>query len=425
MEDLIHRVRDVLNRGDERPMEIREEILERFECPQCLNSDPRYFRKERGDIICLGANEVGCGTVVREHYTTEGDDLRTFADDDKTKDRVHRGSAPNRFLSASSNMATRLRTAPGADGRLARVARKVELQHNANERENTRMTRQSTKDEMKIAVWRQMDFVGDMMSLPRRALQGAKQRFAVYRDKMEHVNAKEAVVVACLLDAMWEYQVNEGRTLRLFKCKYCGLEFSVKRSVQDHDCPMRPAAKPEAKDVAVPTTDAPRWDTAQCVSWATGLAVQLGLRTAEVEQALGRLRDGLEGALARESKAKESRAAAAAQSLFISSSRGDRAKGGAAKTAGQVLLEVGVRKPLLAQLMNVRVSSTAAEKELVNALHAKLVDLANRASVHARRAEELEKQKRRVNLETVREEALRAKKLKLEGIAAGNGAASR
>ena len=52
----------------------------KYVCNVCGNRDQRKFLHEprAGDVVCLGADETGCGNVVEEHKLFEGNQFRKF-----------------------------------------------------------------------------------------------------------------------------------------------------------------------------------------------------------------------------------------------------------------------------------------------------------------------------------------------------------
>ncbi|KAH8052954.1 hypothetical protein JL721_10774 [Aureococcus anophagefferens] len=139
-------------------------VTPKYVCNVCGNRDQRKFLHEprAGDVVCLGADETGCGNVVEEHKMHEGAQYRKFEGED---DKSHHGPAPNRLYSAAHNMRTSMVPTGGAGGAAA--------------------------------------------SRLRQAYDAAL--FANFRDEKEYVQRYDAVLAACVVQAAEEAAEDEHR----------------------------------------------------------------------------------------------------------------------------------------------------------------------------------------------------------------------
>ena len=185
----------------------------KYVCDVCGNRDQRKFLHEprAGDVVCLGADETGCGNVVEEHKMHEGAQYRKFEGED---DKSHHGPAPNRLYSAAHNMRTSMVPTGGAGGaaasRLRQAYDAVELGL-SNLGSDEKRTRVGYKDQMKKRAFDQIVHVASNLELHASVVSRAQALFANFRDEKEYVQRYDAVLAACVVQAAEEAAEDEHR----------------------------------------------------------------------------------------------------------------------------------------------------------------------------------------------------------------------
>ena len=185
----------------------------KYVCNVCGNRDQRKFLHEprAGDVVCLGADETGCGNVVEEHKMHEGAQYRKFEGED---DKSHHGPAPNRLYSAAHNMRTSMVPTGGAGGaaasRLRQAYDAVELGL-SNLGSDEKRTRVGYKDQMKKRAFDQIVHVASNLELHASVVSRAQALFANFRDEKEYVQRYDAVLAACVVQAAEEAAEDEHR----------------------------------------------------------------------------------------------------------------------------------------------------------------------------------------------------------------------
>uniref|UniRef100_A0A7S3NKU5 Uncharacterized protein n=1 Tax=Aureoumbra lagunensis TaxID=44058 RepID=A0A7S3NKU5_9STRA len=198
-----------VNQHKAKPREfiVPPQVVSKYVCGRCGNRNQANFTHDQkgGDVICLGADGEGCGAIVEEHHMFEGNQHRKFEGEE---DKSHHGPAPNRLFSASHNMRTNLVAVAGAGAsraaRLRLCADQVELGLSNLGRKDERRTREGYKDAQKKRAFELISHVAMNLNIHQTVVERANELFAYYRDNKEILHRFNAVVAACLLQALEE-----------------------------------------------------------------------------------------------------------------------------------------------------------------------------------------------------------------------------
>lgn len=205
LDEMRETVREIKKQGE--VFEVPE-LAERLVCPVCGNRSQENFTHDArgGDVICLGTDGQGCGTVIEEHHRHEGPAFRKFEGEE---DKTHHGPAPNRLYSAQHNMRTSV-AATGLKGataaaRLRQTAEQVELGLSNLGRDDGG-TRVGYKDQQKKRAFQIIDDAAQNLSLHKQVADRAHELFATIRDDKEKLQRFYLVVAACLAQAADDIQ---------------------------------------------------------------------------------------------------------------------------------------------------------------------------------------------------------------------------
>ena len=165
----------------------------RIVCRGCGNSDPRTFIQDstQGDLICIGADGLGCGMVLEERCVEEGEFFRRFEGEE---DRNHHGPVSNPLFSQAWNSTTRCGT-----GALGSLMRRVDAASSSAARRTKHETREWYKDEHKKQSFALIDEIAVRESVTPQAVSHAKLTFAAWRDQKQRDTELPVVITACVL----------------------------------------------------------------------------------------------------------------------------------------------------------------------------------------------------------------------------------
>ena len=232
--------------------------------PGCRNDNPEFFQYDPkfAQLTC-----TRCGTVAAERLMEDKEWVRSF-DDDEADPSFH-GRPGDDNLSTSANLATSIDAGGGSRHsarQMQEIQRKAEMDYKRDVNSKERRTRESYKDEEKRRTFTVMEDIAEAIQLHESVLIRAKRMFAEYRDATEQLNNKWEVVAACMLisfrekmamdapvvkgDTSANKQTNSEEEYQIFKCKYCGDEFTLKRDKIYHqkECDKRPEAGSTAQN---------------------------------------------------------------------------------------------------------------------------------------------------------------------------------
>lgn len=213
-----------------------------WKCKGCETTDQRYFIEDikGGSTIC-----TACGVVTEDHKIFDGDWTRHFEDD--TEDKRQQGQAFNNLLNNKTNLNTRF--VRPSDGPCSGFAQLMETQGiidaGHSERGETRM---EYKDKQKLLVFAKIGDTCDKLGFHSKVTQRANEMFATYRDSVDRLCKKDAVVGACIVlakrevDALYSTpgaSVKNYEELHPFQCAECEMRFSQRRDLRFHKCASR------------------------------------------------------------------------------------------------------------------------------------------------------------------------------------------
>lgn len=211
-----------------------------YSCKDCHNTDQGLFHHiyKDGSVVCF------CGIVAEDRVIFDGDPTRNFKDD-LGPSKSQFGSAPIKGYSSSRNLSTIFLRDDFQTRKSGGFAKLVETQHRANmglrtEQEHS-TTRESYKDKMKEAAFREIDQYGEQIGLNSELLGRAKLLFADYRDSVEKLRNKKAVISACIVAAHRADLSNGERKrkrtfteLHQFGCTTCDCRFNCRADQRFH-----------------------------------------------------------------------------------------------------------------------------------------------------------------------------------------------
>eukprot|EP00968_Pinguiococcus_pyrenoidosus_P009803 scaffold764_cov248-Pinguiococcus_pyrenoidosus.AAC.2 len=270
--------------------------------------------------------------------------------------------------------------------------------------------------------------VGTQLQLPPRALSGAKERFAHYRDAKQHVNKRDAVIAVCILDAVHTHRMNIGfYANRKFKDPHSGLVFPTRRDLllhlaashADRKSQARPGSDSSDKMDPGVEKDLAMWTPADVSKWAGSVAFAKGIEVASVEGYIQTMTEKLRPRAIEEEK--KNSAVTSASFLLVG-----QKKSPGQKTAGQRLLQSARRAADIARLLGMPAERDETQERFVKGLGDSLRDLTRRAKQLALERRRLEAEKltyahasrKRISAEEARDERHGIKRRKIEGAGA-------
>ena len=251
---------------EEQLRNVKVKERNRLVCPNqaCRNSDENKFEKDErlSQVTC----QV-CGTVAKEREVRDTEWVRHF--EDEVNPSFH-GPPPDPRFSSAHNLQTGMvvtGNSKASGTQLQETRAQIEMNLSNLKEGNQGKTRQGYKDKMKKNMFETFSEVGKSLQLNDKLMERAGTLFAKLRDDTEQLNNRYEHAAACLILAMREKKREEASTASLlaetpvatvptkFYCKYCNLDFVLKRDRNEHQkhCDLKPAA--ETSDNSTPTSN--------------------------------------------------------------------------------------------------------------------------------------------------------------------------
>lgn len=266
IEHYVEKVQDHDQQRREKEHDLQKELLLKKRKPAlvcrnatCRNSDEQDFEKDErvAQVTCKR-----CGFVLQERIVHDGEWQRQF--EGEVNPTMH-GPPPDPRFSTVYNLQTGVANVPGSTRQAKDIAlaqKNVEMNLSNMRKGREGMTRDGYKDEMKRQFFEHLMEISDSMQLHRNILARAQTLFGHLRDDTPQLNNRFEHAAACLILACREKQKSGGELLAasrsngrsaarnetkptgpVFLCKYCNMDFSLKRDKSEHQkyCQKKPA----------------------------------------------------------------------------------------------------------------------------------------------------------------------------------------